>query len=362
MLFRSLCAGSIGTTQVLHRSGIGPSEWLSPLGIDIVADMQGIGHNLQDHLQLRCAYKVSGIRTERMELDGDLSGGYYVQPTIFEGDNTILLQLVAKGMLTEYKDDFHELDTRGAFFFGARQVTTGVIERTIGGSLIQRLISGSPGRDGDDALTDRDPVQLILADVEGEPGPVQIDDGEQGRARAHVLAQFNHAAGHLAALRGGDVQFVDIGLGLPNRGARLIDLGRGHGALLGAGAGAGQVQLRLRGLDLAFGRGKVAGALLDYCLRADAALFQRLIAGRGFLRQLQVGLGRGQFGLAGADDFGPGGADGGLIALRHHQCGLGGAQVCGQLRVFQPHQQRPPARPCRPHRRPVRPRARARGR
>ncbi|WP_298370050.1 GMC family oxidoreductase N-terminal domain-containing protein [uncultured Bradyrhizobium sp.] len=58
-----LCAGSIGTTQVLHRSGIGPAEWLSPLGIDIVADVQGIGHNLQDHLQQRAIYKVSGVRT-----------------------------------------------------------------------------------------------------------------------------------------------------------------------------------------------------------------------------------------------------------------------------------------------------------
>ncbi|WP_407147424.1 GMC family oxidoreductase [Bradyrhizobium sp. ORS 86] len=58
-----LCAGSIGTTQVLHRSGIGPSEWLSPLGIDIVLDVQGIGRNLQDHLQQRAIYKVSGVRT-----------------------------------------------------------------------------------------------------------------------------------------------------------------------------------------------------------------------------------------------------------------------------------------------------------
>ncbi|WP_232311861.1 acyl-CoA dehydrogenase [Janibacter melonis] len=75
--------------------------------------------------------------------------------TTFEGDNTVLLQLVAKGMLTSYSDAFHELDTRGAFFFGARQVTEAVIERTVGGSIIQRLISGSPGRDGDAALADR---------------------------------------------------------------------------------------------------------------------------------------------------------------------------------------------------------------
>lgn len=73
----------------------------------------------------------------------------------FEGDNTVLLQLVAKGMLTNYASDVGHLDTRGAILFGAKQVTTSVIERTIGGSLIQRLISGAPGKDGDDALLDR---------------------------------------------------------------------------------------------------------------------------------------------------------------------------------------------------------------
>jgi choline dehydrogenase-like flavoprotein len=58
-----LCAGSIGSVQVLHRSGIGPAEWLSPLGIDTVLDRQGVGRNLQDHLQQRAIYKVDGVRT-----------------------------------------------------------------------------------------------------------------------------------------------------------------------------------------------------------------------------------------------------------------------------------------------------------
>ena len=58
-----LCAGSIGSTQVLHRSGIGPADWLSPLGIDIVLDRPGVGRNLQDHLQQRAIYKVEGVRT-----------------------------------------------------------------------------------------------------------------------------------------------------------------------------------------------------------------------------------------------------------------------------------------------------------
>jgi choline dehydrogenase-like flavoprotein len=58
-----LCAGSIGSTQVLHRSGIGPAEWLAPLGIETVLDRQGVGRNLQDHLQQRAIYQVDGVRT-----------------------------------------------------------------------------------------------------------------------------------------------------------------------------------------------------------------------------------------------------------------------------------------------------------
>jgi choline dehydrogenase-like flavoprotein len=58
-----LCAGSIGSVQVLHRSGIGPADWLKPLGIDVVLDKQGVGRNLQDHLQQRAIYKVSGVKT-----------------------------------------------------------------------------------------------------------------------------------------------------------------------------------------------------------------------------------------------------------------------------------------------------------
>jgi choline dehydrogenase len=58
-----LCAGAIGSVQVLHRSGIGPADWLSSLGIDVVLDRPGVGRNLQDHLQQRAIYKVTGVRT-----------------------------------------------------------------------------------------------------------------------------------------------------------------------------------------------------------------------------------------------------------------------------------------------------------
>src|SRR5258707_4676809 len=58
-----LFAGSIGSTQVLHRSRIVPADWLAPLGIETVLDRQGVGRNLQDHLQQRAIYKVEGVRT-----------------------------------------------------------------------------------------------------------------------------------------------------------------------------------------------------------------------------------------------------------------------------------------------------------
>ena len=58
-----LSAGSIGSIQVLQRSGIGPGDWLAPLGIDVVRDRPGVGRNLQDHLQQRAIYTVEGVKT-----------------------------------------------------------------------------------------------------------------------------------------------------------------------------------------------------------------------------------------------------------------------------------------------------------
>jgi choline dehydrogenase len=58
-----LTAGSIGSTQILLLSGIGPAAHLQEHGIPVVLDRPGVGSNLQDHLQLRMIYKVDGITT-----------------------------------------------------------------------------------------------------------------------------------------------------------------------------------------------------------------------------------------------------------------------------------------------------------
>src|SRR6476646_1096266 len=58
-----LSAGSIGSIQTLMLSGVGPAAQLRQFGIPVVLDKPGVGENLQDHLQLRMIYKVSGITT-----------------------------------------------------------------------------------------------------------------------------------------------------------------------------------------------------------------------------------------------------------------------------------------------------------
>ncbi|MEP4885283.1 MAG: GMC family oxidoreductase N-terminal domain-containing protein, partial [Alphaproteobacteria bacterium] len=58
-----LSAGAIGSPQILELSGIGNPELLVAHGIDTVHALPGVGENLQDHLQVRCAYKVTGVET-----------------------------------------------------------------------------------------------------------------------------------------------------------------------------------------------------------------------------------------------------------------------------------------------------------
>jgi choline dehydrogenase len=58
-----LSTGAVGTPQVLQLSGIGAPELLNEFGIPLVHALPGVGANLQDHLQIRAVYGVSGVKT-----------------------------------------------------------------------------------------------------------------------------------------------------------------------------------------------------------------------------------------------------------------------------------------------------------
>ena len=124
--------------------------------------------------------------------------------TTFEGDNTVLLQLVAKELLTSYKDHFGELDVLATIRFVAGQAVGTVLERTAAGALIRRLVAAA-GRDEDADWADRgwqvslldfrekhllDGLARRLRKAAGAPDPFAIFNQTQDHllatARAHV--------------------------------------------------------------------------------------------------------------------------------------------------------------------------------
>ncbi len=68
-----LSAGAIGSPQLLQVSGIGPGALLQKHGIRVHHDLAAVGENLQDHLQIRCAYKVQGVPTMNEQYQSYLS-------------------------------------------------------------------------------------------------------------------------------------------------------------------------------------------------------------------------------------------------------------------------------------------------
>lgn len=58
-----MAAGAVHTPAILQWSGLGPAQALEGAGIRSVVDLPGVGQNLQDHLQLRLIFKVSGVDT-----------------------------------------------------------------------------------------------------------------------------------------------------------------------------------------------------------------------------------------------------------------------------------------------------------
>ncbi|SET91713.1 acyl-CoA dehydrogenase [Geodermatophilus poikilotrophus] len=86
--------------------------------------------------------------------------------TTFEGDNTVLQQLVAKGLLTGYRDAFGSLDGWGRVGFIADMVRETVLERTAARGLIARLVDAVPGREDEVPLLDRGWQLKVLEDRE----------------------------------------------------------------------------------------------------------------------------------------------------------------------------------------------------
>ncbi|NKQ56626.1 acyl-CoA oxidase [Amycolatopsis sp. K13G38] len=158
---------AIATTYALHFA----QEEL----VRTLHDIQG-GDDVDERSQRELESRAAGIKavatwhaTKSIQTAREACGGAgylaaNVLPTLkadtdvfttFEGDNTVLLQLVAKGLLTSYRDAFHDMSTLATARLVAEQFVDAVIERTAARKVIERLVDAAPGRDDDDALHDR---------------------------------------------------------------------------------------------------------------------------------------------------------------------------------------------------------------
>ncbi|GAB2693312.1 acyl-CoA dehydrogenase [Thalassiella azotivora] len=133
---------------------------------------------------------LSENQLDRLRADTDVY-------TTFEGDNTVLLQLVAKSLLTAYRDHVGDLDTLGMVRFVADQVVETAVERTAVRGLIGRLRRVRGGThagmlDADwhlELLTDRE--EHVLGSVARR---LRRAAGAQG---AEAFDLFNAAQAHM---------------------------------------------------------------------------------------------------------------------------------------------------------------------
>ncbi|MGH8962236.1 MAG: acyl-CoA dehydrogenase [Jatrophihabitantaceae bacterium] len=131
--------------------------------------------------------------------------------TTFEGDNTVLLQLLAKELLTGYRDHVGELDWLGTARFVADQAVETMVEKVGGRRILQRLLDAGPGGD-DGELLDRswhlelfdwrerhllDTLARRLRRAPSAPDPFAVFNAAQDHlllaASAHVDSVLLHA-------------------------------------------------------------------------------------------------------------------------------------------------------------------------
>jgi choline dehydrogenase len=100
-----LSAGAIQSPQLLQLSGIGPARLLSSLGIPVVADLPGVGENLQDHLALRLIYKCTKPITTNDALRNVWAKGLTGLKYVLSRRGPMAIGVMTAGMITRVLPD-----------------------------------------------------------------------------------------------------------------------------------------------------------------------------------------------------------------------------------------------------------------
>ncbi|KAK6855186.1 choline dehydrogenase [Apiospora arundinis] len=187
-----ISAGAIHTPQILQRSGIGPPDLLERAGIDVIADLPGVGYNFQDHPAIQFGVNITKNTTPNQAmLDTDAA---YLQTTL---------------------DQFAERPARGpwtlnwnsqAVFLPLSNVSRSFT--TLAKSLREQIADGS--------------ALMSLP-------PGAIDSVARGyQAQLETLARvFEHPSQPILEVAFGGAEFMTSSVGVPGTGILLKPLSRG---------------------------------------------------------------------------------------------------------------------------------------
>lgn len=121
-----VCAGAIKSPQLLELSGIGSPKILSSLGIDVKAELPGVGENLQDHIYTKVVYRVSKPLTLNDQIKTAPQRGLAAIRYLLNRSGPYAWSPVVIGANVKTRSDLPEPDVQiHMFAFSSDDVTTG---------------------------------------------------------------------------------------------------------------------------------------------------------------------------------------------------------------------------------------------
>ncbi|WP_417718926.1 GMC family oxidoreductase [Salipiger sp.] len=112
-----LAAGAVNSPQILMLSGIGPADHLRETGIDVVADLPGVGQNLRDHLLVRVEYDCTRPVTLHNLLRADRAGKALLE-ALWRGTGPAARFPLEAGAFLKSDDALDEPDLQAHFLPG----------------------------------------------------------------------------------------------------------------------------------------------------------------------------------------------------------------------------------------------------
>lgn len=174
-----LSAGAIATPALLLRSGIGDPELLAGHGIDPVADVPGVGRNLQEHTTVKLRYEVTE-RTLNQELDlrGVLRGArefllHRRGPATAALCNAVGFGTLDEGGRPDYQFMFSPLATAIRPEAGGSKVGVGMASHSVVTTFVSLL---HPRTRGSVTLRSADPADLPVISLRYLEDPDDVRD------------------------------------------------------------------------------------------------------------------------------------------------------------------------------------------